>query len=772
MQSSVPPARTSTSPRANSHPIQGKRKRKTLSCYECRRRKLKCDREEPSCSRCRKAGQPELCSYVYDVSSLSANPQSSNTPGLLPLSSSVSQQLDPSPRGVPPRDHFAHSSAPRVAPQFLDISGKEYAPSTLQAAQNQGTWQLLGHVSMATNGAEARPAISADTTNVAAGSQDSIPKETVIFRGENFRTQYYGGSNPTSSIAHFPELRSFMKETIHSQTALPRVQRELKSLQVKWKGIRADNAWFPTHAELFQLLPDRETVDRHVNLYFDTVETTYRILHYQSFQKQYELLWKDPKQVNSAVVIILLLVMASVDVLFSHEQPKYIGDSSVSRERAIFWIEVSEKWLARQSYKHVHLAIWQIRCLIVFAKQINVVKKKRIWTEAGTLLREAMSAGFHRDPSVLGEKVSFFDQEMRRRLWATIIEMELQISIDRGMPSASAGIPSDTATVLNVHDEELEKNSRPTSRPVREHTSTSYLHISRSSFSLRVSLNSMINDLSSPLVHENVLDYEDMITRELQRLPSSGAIHTQAHENKRRIMVKSLLDIQLRQFLVMLHAPFARQTQTSSRYSLSRITCLTAAAEIVKMYSDLIATGNFAILLQRSDYFRAALVICQSTYTNLIIKNNSFMNSNSAMLIQYLEDVLGMLEQRITQHGTGYTYYWYISAASAFLRSVLFPSESTREKEGAINRVTRQYCRILEAQEDIDSAKDMIMPMPLQSINSTRNLTFPNDNNTAALAMISTEDSQLMQSMDLPLDEFFFGNPAAWTFENLWNTMD
>lgn len=202
MQFSVPPARTSTSPRASSHPTQGKRKRKTLSCYECRRRKLKCDREEPSCSRCRKAGQPELCSYVYDVSSLSAKPPSSNTPGLLPLSSSVSQQLDPSPHGVPPRNHFARSSAPRLAPQFLDISGKEYAPSTLQAAQNQGTWQLLGHVSMATNGAEARPAISADTTDVAAGSQDSIPKETVIFRGENFRTQYYGGSNPTSSIAH------------------------------------------------------------------------------------------------------------------------------------------------------------------------------------------------------------------------------------------------------------------------------------------------------------------------------------------------------------------------------------------------------------------------------------------------------------------------------------------------------------------------------------------------------------------------------------------
>lgn len=199
MQSSLPPARTSISPRASSHPIQGKRKRKTLSCYECRRRKLKCDREEPSCSRCRKAGQPELCSYVYDASSLSANRQSSNTPCLLPPPSALSQQLNSSPRGIPSRNHI---SSPRVASQFLDISGKEYAPSTLQAGQNQGTWQLLGHVSLATNGAEARPAISADMTDVAAGAQESIPKETVIFRGENFRTQYYGGSNATSSIAH------------------------------------------------------------------------------------------------------------------------------------------------------------------------------------------------------------------------------------------------------------------------------------------------------------------------------------------------------------------------------------------------------------------------------------------------------------------------------------------------------------------------------------------------------------------------------------------
>ena len=75
-----------------------------------------------------------------------------------------------------------------------------------------------------------------------------------------------------------------------------------------------------------------------------------------------------------------------------------------------------------------------------------------------------------------------------------------------------------------------------------------------------------------------------------------------------------------------------------------------------------------------------------------------------------------MLERRIRQHGTGYTYYWYISAAFAFLQSVLVPSERVRLKEEAIKRVTEQYCRVLESQEDINAARDIIMPMGLKNV--------------------------------------------------------
>jgi hypothetical protein len=45
-----------------------KRRRKVLSCYDCRRRKLQCDRQIPACSRCTKAGQAASCLYIDDAS--------------------------------------------------------------------------------------------------------------------------------------------------------------------------------------------------------------------------------------------------------------------------------------------------------------------------------------------------------------------------------------------------------------------------------------------------------------------------------------------------------------------------------------------------------------------------------------------------------------------------------------------------------------------------------------------------------------------------------
>jgi hypothetical protein len=286
----------------------------------------------------------------------------------------------------------------------------------------------------------------------------------------------------------------------------------------------------------------------------------------------------------------------------------YIGDSSTLRERAIALVEISESWLERQSQKNLSLARWQCRCLVLLARISNTIKKKQTWNVAGNLLRQAMSAGFHRDPSLLGTPMGEIDQEMRRRLWATIMELELQVSIERGMPSMLTIVTWDTTNVLDLLDEELDESGGE--RLPQPPWSPSFLRSSRASLSLRLSLTAAINDADSPLTHDDVLKYDEQIISHLQQL-ETNACSEEPGIKARHALSETVLDLQLRQFLLLLHTPFAVDQQQSSRASTSRLACLNAASTVIESCSKLSRTNYNFISLTRTDLFRSAFVICQ-----------------------------------------------------------------------------------------------------------------------------------------------------------------
>ncbi|KAJ5648061.1 hypothetical protein N7490_004433 [Penicillium lividum] len=413
-----------------------------------------------------------------------------------------------------------------------------------------------------------------------------------------------------------------MKEAIKYQKSLYKVQHDLKTRHKKWK-VEKINTLSTPQLDFTYLLPDQRTIDELVHRYFNTFESVYRVMHGPSFWEEYAKFTADRLSTSSAFVVLVLLIMATASCISRNEHTLYIGDSSLGRERAIMWIEASESWLRSHSQKNVYLAVWQIRCLLVLAKLVNTVKKKRHWTDAGNLVREAMAAGMHRDPGLLGEKVSAFDREMRRRLWATMTELELQASIDRGMISTSAGAFADTKGVLNLEDKDLidEPDGMDTQRPVTEYTASSFLYFSHASFSLRVSLNSVVNDMGSPLRYEEVMYYEELITKELQKLPPWSSVRSQLNGDGLSLVARTLLDVQLRQFLILLHAPFARQVESTSRHSFSRMVCFEAASIILDQYARLGESNNLMLLLLRHDYFRAALVICQNSYISITLQS-------------------------------------------------------------------------------------------------------------------------------------------------------
>ncbi|KAJ5947192.1 hypothetical protein N7466_000207 [Penicillium verhagenii] len=604
MLSPNPRSQSAGSPPAPSN--GAKRKRKVYSCHPCRRRKLRCDRSYPTCSRCQTAGQSNSCSYDGP-----------------PPSKSVASIAAPVAPIVPPPLRTPVPVARANYDDHRQAALGENPLSDLEVGQNVGTWQLLSERAASTADVQIqRPAVKADNEEPAFPGRTHDSIRNVIFRGENFRTQYYGGSNPASLIGHFPELRSFMKEAIKNQKSLYRVQHDLKSRHKKWKVEKVNTLSTP-QLDFTYLLPDQRTINELVHRYFDNYESIYRIIHGPSFWEEYAKFSTDHLSTSSAFVVLVLLIMATASCISPNEQTRYIGDSSLGRERAVMWIEASESWLRSHSQKNVYLAVWQIRCLLLLAKLANTVKKKRHWTEAGNLVREAMAAGMHRDPGLLGDKISAFDREMRRRLWATMTELELQASIDRGMTSTSAGAFADTKGVLNLEDKDLldEPDALDTQRPATEYTASSFLYFSNMSFSLRVSLNSVVNDMNSPLRYEEVMHYEDLITKELQKLPPWSCVRSHENENGLSLAARTLLDVQLRQFLIMLHAPFARQAEASSRHSFSRMVCFDAASSIIDQYTRLIESHSLVLLLQRHDYFRAALVMCQNSYISMNLQS-------------------------------------------------------------------------------------------------------------------------------------------------------
>jgi hypothetical protein len=401
-----------------------------------------------------------------------------------------------------------------------------------------------------------------------------------------------------------------MVDAISQDTALAQVQRSLKSLQLQWKYAK------PSLVELgrvdlchlLELLPDQQTANSLIHTYWATFETVYRILYAPKFWADYQLLWDRPMAVSPDFVVIVLLAMASVSCVPPQDRPRYMGDSSSPRETATAWIEVCESWLELQSRKNISLSSWQIQCLLLLAKLSNTIKKKRSWSSAGALMKLAMSAGFHKDPDLLRRLTSHLHKELRRRLWATMIELELQVSIDRGMPSSAAAMLWDTANVLNIDDEDLKEGGSQTQQlPSSSYTPSSFLHISRQSLSLRSSLNILINNSEADITHENVLKYDEQLTSSIEQVKS---LTKTDGRGKFAGLPLALLDIQLRQFLILLHAPFAIKPDSIARYSSSRLACFNAALAIIDVYSRLSTVDHNVLSLIRNDTFRSALATC------------------------------------------------------------------------------------------------------------------------------------------------------------------
>uniref|UniRef100_A0A093V075 Putative transcriptional regulatory protein n=1 Tax=Talaromyces marneffei PM1 TaxID=1077442 RepID=A0A093V075_TALMA len=97
------------------------------------------------------------------------------------------------------------------------------------------------------------------------------------------------------------------------------------------------------------------------------------------------------------------------------------------------------------------------------------------WMILGIIVRLAYRMGYHRDPSHFSN-ISPFDGEMRRRLWSMLVQLDIQISGQVGLPRMAREDQGDTREPRNLLDEDLHHDMQelPPPRPEAVQTEIQY----------------------------------------------------------------------------------------------------------------------------------------------------------------------------------------------------------------------------------------------------------------------------------------------------------
>ncbi|KAF2798117.1 hypothetical protein K505DRAFT_405407 [Melanomma pulvis-pyrius CBS 109.77] len=582
-----------------------KRRRAALSCVECRRRKVKCDRERP-CGPCTRSKSP-TCTFRPPPK---PNPQVIGRPVNSPISGSTSQSQDGSTLVSPPQatatnqTHDFDSMLNRyIAPGIFGVHGKGTLgplPRSQDEASNPTPATTIRSLVDRVRDLEGRlTALSEGSSSGDSSGSINMPIRDAPCApaGQFVKSKFYGESHwvnciePYEALGHIDETITINPSTNRTEftksTKLYAAMLECKRMARSIKSARVSH---PTLSpEIQASIPPKDVCDQLVKCYLRTFEGVFRVLHIPTFMSEYEHYWTNTAAAKPSVLTKILLVCA-IGV------PFYTSTNSTQprlHSQCTLWIHAAESWLSAPHEKsRLNMAGLQIHILLLLARQICSVDGDLMWIPAGALLRSAMHLGLHRDPANF-PKISVFHGEMRRRLWATVLEITAQSSLDMGMPPLISLQDFDTRPPLNVNDEDIGEKmgggaemKALEERPAEEFTQTSIQIAMNQTLSTRLEIIRLINNLRSEM------SYDDVLSLGTQLLASC---RTNGHRFQPHLTPPStspslptttpfqlkLLDVLVRRFILCLHRPFFAKATTNPKYYYSRKICLDTSISIL-----------------------------------------------------------------------------------------------------------------------------------------------------------------------------------------------
>ncbi|RMZ69956.1 Zn2Cys6 transcription factor [Pyrenophora seminiperda CCB06] len=658
--------------------VSRKRPRPVVSCLRCREKKLKCDRTTP-CDNCVKASSATTCVYNR-ISTMPPNPG----PGLSQSGSLVeSSQFNP-----------IGDLQQRLA-KVEELLGMSQGQRNLETA----------HVEVPIIPPSLR---GAETAKV-------------------YRPHSYGENATVTLLNEFIDVRDFLNGMGDDRQLMAAV-KQIKFLQTKYaarltpsrsmSNVNFSQAW----RNLWEYLPPKSYCDRLVTTYFRCFERCLRIVHRPTFMRQYEGLWlSDNWEMCSRSIIPQLTAILTVAYHIDDATPDD-GAEDHSKYLRGAAVELVQAWLdGLDRRQRTELSTLQVELLLLCARSFREPHVGKTWSYAGSIVRSALLMGLHLDPTGMKD-ISPYQAEIRRRLWASVVELDLQTSMKVHLPLIVPEMNSYQPVPSNLNDDDFDEHSEtlPMPRPLSELTDSLFQICLATSFPSRLKAISLVQ-WSSPNPIE-IMEIGWKIKDCLSSKPLVLCLQNcqVAPNDDSPFSNRVQLDIYIQRTLQYLYRPLllTAQPYTTALTEIRRH-CLQSSLAILS-YKEFhtpeklsLVVGNplmkqdFFVRMWKPDMLWAGLTACQHIrLVRMSVAAGSLQQSgehDKAILVKTVESTIDFLIDRIGREGSDLKDILFLSLA---LKWVQLPN-SRPDKLHALHEHTKQ---LLEA-----CLEKLLQPLKSQS---------------------------------------------------------
>ncbi|KAJ5748660.1 uncharacterized protein N7511_010356 [Penicillium nucicola] len=555
-----------------------KRTRVQFSCTACRFRKLKCCRNHP-CTNCKKRGEAAACTYVG--------------------------------RGPRGKAHHGQSSPTLVQDRLHHL--ENLVMSLAQKQQPEDEFEIDFNAPPGSRGAYVTPSPASDRDAIST----SVDTGTLFVKNEG--TSYIDSANWRAILEEINGVREYLDQNgaDSDDEGLEDDPYESSSPILLFGSSRPI-----TKEEMLVDIPPRSIADRLISRFLKTTEPALVAIHVPTFQKEYEQFWQNPSEASFTWISLLYSMMAlSVSMYHRSAEPLPIDMSTPTTALSTFR-KRSSQCLIKANY--INPGRYKAQALFFYTlSEFYRSQDAQIGVSylLGMALRLAMRMGYHRD-SHHYPMLSAWEGEMRRRLWAVLVQLDTLISFQVGVPRTIQPWQYDTELPANLLDSDFDENSTqlPPSRPEDQRTASSYTRAK----SHIMKVFGQITDLAfsrEPSSYDEILEIDrrlqtsrDMSPLFLRMKPMTQSIADPTEV----IMRRYTLELLYQKARVVLHRRYIGET--NPKFAYSRSVCLTAARETLRHHAEiwsesmpggqLYAERYFLNSLSNSDFVLSAMILC------------------------------------------------------------------------------------------------------------------------------------------------------------------